>query len=633
MTPTTNSFDSQANNVGEDVGEVLGQGATGGPKVTGGGGGDTSPPNFIKKSQDLSIVSLNESQVEAETGRVPTSDEKLVHIEQETVVAAEVVAEGPRVGEGGVVEIVGGEVKVPTFVPQHPTDYPRNYEQNLDFRLKLAVKCAKDEDARALLYQLCKDDILFWVNTFCMTYNPRKTPSTIPFITYEYEDKLIRDLVEKVRKQEDILIDKSRDMGVTWCVLLVYTWFWQFGGEGNDFLVGSRKEQYIDVMGNMDTLLEKVRFLIRNQPKWMRPKGFDFKTHSNYLKIVNPDSKSTITGEATNNNFSRGGRRRSIFMDEFAFWECDEAAWRASADSTNCRIVVSTPFGLNNKFAELRHGGHIDVRSLHWRLHPEKDQAWYDAECKRRNHDKVEIAQELDINYEGSDVGVLFPFDELRSAMHNQPSLSAERRVVSLDPAGEGEDEAVFYVMNNGNVVQSKFLAKSKPMELAAEAVSLITKHKAQVFVCDAIGNDVIEIVANLLGKNERNVKLVAFKSSEQATDKVKYFNKRAEAYHEASVQLKSGNVKMDEDQKLMRQLNATKYLTKNGRIQILLKEEIKELLGTSPDRADAFVMAVWALRFTYSYQEVKQAAPFRGKFDEDEVLSGTEYGDWGDVL
>ncbi len=501
------------------------------------------------------------------------------------------------------------------------------------------MKTQTSPELRGIAYQLCKQDILFWVNMWVSTYNPRKTPSTVPFITYKYEDDLILDLVKSIKNQKDILIDKSRDMGVTWCVLLTYVWYWQFHGEGMDFLVGSRKEQYIDQMGNMDTLIEKVRFILRNQPKWMRPKGFDWKQHSNYMKIINPDTKATITGEATNNNFARGGRRRSIFFDEFAFWECDNAAWRSSADSSNCRIVVSTPYGFNNQFAKLRHSDPpcIEVRSLHWKLHPEKDMAWYENECKRRNNDSVEIAQELDINYEGSAEGILFNLSDLKNAVHNQPVMNAERKVVSLDPAGEGDDEAVFYVMNNGNIVESKFIAKSNDPQLAAEAVGLIMKHKAQVFISDAIGNSVIDLVTQLLGNNPRNVKVIKFKSSEKAKDPVKYFNRRDEIFHQAAQQLKSGNVQIDNDHKLMKQLHAHTYSTDNGRIFIVAKEHIKssKSIGESPDRADAWVLAVEGLKYTHSMADVQAGDGMRRGFgyQKEEVRSDEVYGSWGDSL
>jgi hypothetical protein len=511
--------------------------------------------------------------------------------------------------------------------------YSKDYSRNIEERTRLLMKCQKNSELASTIYALCKKDPLFWVNMFCSTYNPRKTPSNIPFITYEYEDKLIIELIDRIKNQKDLLIDKSRDMGVTWCVLLAFTWYWQFGGEGQDFLVGSRKEQYIDVMGNMDTLIEKVRFLIKNQPTWMIPQGFDWKTHSNYMKIINPATKSTITGEATNNNFSRGGRRRAIFFDEFAFWECDQAAWRASADSTNCRIVVSTPCGFNNQFAKLRHSGAIDCTSLHWKLHPEKDQAWYENECKRRNNDAVEIAQELDINYEGSSEGILFNFNDMKLAVKNEPIMSQDRKVVSLDPATEGDDEAVFYVCNNGNIIERKIISKCTTSELAGESVGLINKHKAQVFICDAIGNDVITAVTLLLDKNSQAVKLIAFKSNEKAKNPVKYYNRRDEVYHQASELMKSGNVQMDDDYTLMKQLNATKYSTDNGRIYITPKEQIKVAVGSSPDRADAWVLAIEGLKFTHSSREVRQQETYRKVLVSDEVKSGEEYGSWGDFL
>lgn len=523
--------------------------------------------------------------------------------------------------------------------PSKPLEMiPKDVFENTKRRFDLLFKCGKNQELRALQYRMCAQDIIYWVNLFASTYDPRKSPSTIPFITYPYEDTLLKKLVDTIQNQKDILVEKSRDMGVTWCVVLAFTWFWCFRGEGFDFLVGSRKEQYIDTIGNMDTIMEKIRFLIRNMPTWMRPQKFDFKQHSNYLKIINPQTGATITGEATNANFSRSGRRRAIFFDEFAFWETDQQAWRASADASNCRIVVSTPCGFNNQFAKLRHSGSIQVETLHWKLHPEKDQAWYDNECKRRNFDQVEIAQELDINYEGSEEGILFEFNELKKAVHNEPLLSPDRIVVSLDPAGEGEDEAVFYVGNNGNIIERKFFKTSTDTQLAAEAILLINKYKAQVFICDSIGNSVADLVSQLLGKNDRGVKVVKFKSSEKATDPT-YFNRRDQVYHQASVQMKSGNVQVDDDYVLMVQLNATKYKKDNGRIYVVSKEEIKDVLKTSsapsssPDRADAWVLMVEALKFTHSVKEVKQHEGFRSVRSFDEAKSGEEYGSWGDFL
>jgi hypothetical protein len=534
-------------------------------------------------------------------------------------------------------EVVGEVTPSAEWMPAEGQLYPTALSENLVYRYTLLEKAANPGPrglvAREHMLELCAADALFWINSFVYTYNPRKTPSVVPFITYPYEDKLILELVARIRDQKDYLIDKSRDMGVTWCVIAVLTWFWQFGGEGFDFLVGSRKEQYIDVVGNMDTLIEKMRFILRNQPKWMLPEGFDWKAHSNYMKIINPVSKATVTGEATNNNFSRGGRRRAIFFDEFAFWEVDEAAWRASADSTNCRIVVSTPNGLSNQFAKLRFSNSIDYTSLHWKLHPEKDQAWYENECRRRNNDSVEIARELDINYEGSESGILFRWEELRSGVSNQPLMTMDRVVVAIDPAGEGDDEAVIYVGNNGNIVERKFFKKSSAEVLAAECVMLIRKYKAQVMIGDAIGNDVLAVVSTLLGDSRNRVKIVAVKNSEKASDPVKFYNRRAEVYYTASQQIKGGLVQVDDDHTLMTQLNATHYTTKDGRLILEPKEKIREAVGGSPDRADAWVLMAWGLQFTHSRREIEAQERMRVRRNYDDVESGQEYGDWRDIL
>lgn len=537
--------------------------------------------------------------------------------------------------------------------------YPKNFDENLNHRHKVILKSSNNDELKAYLNSYSSDDILYWINTFVWTYNPRAKHPKTPFITYPFQDQFILSLKKHIEEQRDFLVDKSRDMGVSWCVLLVFTWFWIFKGAGYDFMCGSRKEQYVDKIGDMNTLMQKIRFILQNLPKWMLPPGFDMDKHATYMKIINPKSKNSITGEATNANFSRGGRQRAIFFDEFAFWDNDSPAWRSSADTTNCRIAVSTPHGFNNHFAKLRYSNSIDVESLHWTLHPEKAKdayhtksnqplhlseafvawkkdgqvtsPWYEAEVKRRNNDPVEVAQELDISYEGSAEGILFEWEKMEIGKQTDIQLSKERIVIACDPATEGDDEAVIYVSNNGMIIEKKILKKPGDTGLAAELVSFIYKHKAQVLIMDAIGNNILGLVKELLGGNASKYKLIAFKSSEKAENTFKYFNKRAEAYHEASMELRYGRLQMDDDYLLQKQLSATKYTKKNGRIILISKEEIKGVCGSSPDRADAWVLIPQGLKSTHSRMEVEYREKYRKTFYQEEVVGHHNYGDWQD--
>ena len=312
-------------------------------------------------------------------------------------------------------------------------DLPHSLESNLDYRRKLLSDCEKDKKLQEDTYFLCKNDIIFWINAFCWTKDQRTKPASLrPFICYEaYQEDYILKTQEAINNGHDLLTEKTRDMGVSWMILYVFTHEWLFN-PGADFRVGSRKEDYVDKLGDIDTLLEKVRFTLARQPLFLLPKGFDPEKHASYMRIVNPVNGNAIVGESANEHFGSGGRRKALLLDEFAKWETKvaEAAWTSTADVTPCRIVVSTPVGSGNKFAMLANGTaeKIEKISLHWTLHPDKSKGayyldagikipiadskrafeiwksgirvrspWYDSEAERRS--EADLAQEIDIDY------------------------------------------------------------------------------------------------------------------------------------------------------------------------------------------------------------------------------------------
>jgi hypothetical protein len=237
------------------------------------------------------------------------------------------------------------------------------------------------------------------------------------------------DLKSAITGGSDRVYEKSRDMGASWIIIATMTWFWLDPSGGNDFLWGSRVEDYVDKKGDMRALFPKARYLLYRLPKWLLPPGFSPRVHDNYMKLVNPQTGAAISGESSNPNFSTGGRYLAVLFDEFAKWESDESAWTAAGDASPCRIANSTPFGAGGKMFQLSTDGRTKKIVLHWKLHPEKARSlscvwpplnedtkselgenwkplekltspWYEKECLRRS--PREIAQELDINYLGS---------------------------------------------------------------------------------------------------------------------------------------------------------------------------------------------------------------------------------------
>lgn len=284
--------------------------------------------------------------------------------------------------------------------------------------------------------KLASEDPVYFIDTFCYTFNPKQEPFHLRFKLFPFQRRLVRDLVQSIRKGEDVFIDKTREMGVSYSILDVLLWFWLFEPASN-FLIGSRKEDYVDnrrggTTGNKEeSLFGKLDYTLSRLPEVLMPKGFNKDRHFTYMSLVNPENGNAISGESSNPNFSRGGRQRAIFLDEFAFWEEGNAVWGATADTTNCRIVATTPGNKPSKAKRLRFGKdgeEIKVITLDYRLDPRKTHAWLDDQRKRRSTE--DFNREIMVNWETSITGRVYPevesaaFGDFPYLVNQQPYFS-----------------------------------------------------------------------------------------------------------------------------------------------------------------------------------------------------------------
>jgi len=310
-------------------------------------------------------------------------------------------------------------------------EHGKKIAENLEERFHLYNKMNISKEAGYIETELClrhnpdyTDDwgILRFFKNHLRTHDPRKNildlygvkHPQLPFLLFDFQKEAVKEVVESIFKGEDILIEKSRDMGVSWLIISIALWFWLRRMAGNDILIGSRKFDYVDKKGSLDTLIEKFRYNLYQLHPAFLPDGFDANRHDNVGNILNSETGSFIRGEANNPNFATSGRYLFILADEYSKWEeTDEQAWTSMGDSSPCRIALSTPWGMGRKFAKLRFGGGMNVLTFHWSSHPIKGAGkwldegqkkwrspWYDNECARRTgNERADIGQELDIDY------------------------------------------------------------------------------------------------------------------------------------------------------------------------------------------------------------------------------------------
>lgn len=290
--------------------------------------------------------------------------------------------------------------------------HSEDYQKKLITRLQVNDAANKKTEARIITYQLCSrpdnpaEGLIFFIENFGWTFDPRPQadPNTLPFILFEYQKDLIRYIVDHIEKGTDCLTEKSRDMGASWLIFCyIPLWYWLFK-DGSNFLLGTYKEDKVDNR-TRDSLFGMIDLAIQNLPDWMMPKGFNYEKHRHHMKLVNPVNFNQITGDTMNPRFGRGTRKTAILFDELGFWDDAKDAWEGCSDATTSRIANSTPCGFNY-YAKLRNSG-IDVKTLHWRQHPLKDEQWYEFEKARRTQE--EVAQELDISYIKSLEGRVYP--------------------------------------------------------------------------------------------------------------------------------------------------------------------------------------------------------------------------------
>ena len=180
------------------------------------------------------------------------------------------------------------------------------------------------------------------------------------------------------RGREDWLVEKCRDVGLSWLCVAVAVWMFLFQ-PGTVVGFGSRKEEYVDKLGDPKALFWKIRTFIDLLPAEFRPAGWNSDKHAPFMRVINPETGAAIVGEA-GDNIGRGNRTSIYFWDESAFYERPEKIDAALSQTSNCKGDVSTPNGEGNPFWKKRFGGRIPVFVFDWRDDPRKGPSWYEQQ-------------------------------------------------------------------------------------------------------------------------------------------------------------------------------------------------------------------------------------------------------------
>ena len=184
---------------------------------------------------------------------------------------------------------------------------------------------------------------------------------------------------------------------------------------------------------------------------------------------------------------------------------------------------------------------------------------------------------------------------------------------MACDPA-LGGDECVVYFIEDYEIKDTKYIFSNDTHSIGNDICIFMTKHTTEDLVIDAIG--IGKGVADYCISAGKKVKEVI--SSAKAADEAHFTNLRSEMWALVAKKINERSVVYPADEKLRQQLCAVKYKTGSKKFELEPKAETKKALGSSPDRADAFVYGIWGM----GQLEITIAQVNRGT----EIAKGTNY-------
>lgn len=331
---------------------------------------------------------------------------------------------------------------------------PKDLEKNLKYRLRVLKKASEDVGFQRYLTARCKEDILFWINTFVVQINPDIREKG-PFICWPYQEVAIiggeteiggetvfqDGLLACVEDRKDVRWPKSRDGGASWVVLMTIVWLCLFH---DNIAAGaiSRDEDSVDKIGDPNSLFEKVRVILAHLPGWMKGEVKDKK-----LNFLFPNG-NTFTGEANVSSANVGGRLTILLIDEFGqFDKNGEMIFDFTRDVCKCRVFVFTHKDQTGMAYRLCYDAKFtNMREImtHWSQHPRKNKGLYRY---NDNENKIEIIDKTfdftklkDFKFVMEPKPIGGPCPGIRSPWYDEECRSRNDRDISMnldiDPRG-----------------------------------------------------------------------------------------------------------------------------------------------------------------------------------------------------
>lgn len=244
------------------------------------------------------------------------------------------------------------------------------------------------------LAKVTKD--VFYFSSFVYVIHPVR--GKVQFNLYPYQRSVLYHFI----KDRFSIILKFRQAGITELISLYCLWLCMF-----------HQNKKVNIISIKDTtakkVLKKIKFMYKNLPWYLQTPIINGRAGEyGSASMMEFSNGSFIESIPTSSEAGRSESLSLLVIDEAAIVRWASQIWAASFPTLSTggsAIINSTPYGLSNWYhstwVDAIAGGNdfIPIR-LYWRMHPERDDKWYDQMSKALGPKRT--AQEIDGDFLGS---------------------------------------------------------------------------------------------------------------------------------------------------------------------------------------------------------------------------------------
>jgi hypothetical protein len=200
-------------------------------------------------------------------------------------------------------------------------------------------------------------------------------------------------------------------------------------------------------------------------------------------------------------------------------------------------------------------------------------------------------------NFPEGGVNNLFKLSDIEAAIGRDIKTEGVK-VSALDVARYGDDESIYGERVGDAVTKIEAWSHQDTTFTAGRTLRFVKDFQPARVLVDAVGvgGGVADTLKHELPERLPNCNVIEFNAGEQAIDKERFGNRRAEVYWDLAKRFEEGQISLPKDntkvEKLKAQLCDIRYFyDKKGKLWIESKEQMRSRGSKSPDAADMLMM------------------------------------------